>query len=236
MASKKPQSLGYIVFESYTGGYSFECLLGDGSPVVTAGYGGWQVTPRAKRRGLTEWNGNDPLAIDIPILFDGWAAGKIVEAPIGQLEKMAGLEKGMNEPPLVTFDSHGVVPHDATNASQLDWVIEGIQWGDADRNSNGDRLRQAATVTVRQHIEDDSLNLDSPANRRKKKKKQQQKKGKAQRGAKHKRYVVKAGETLEQIAAKELGSSHRWRELRDLNPRFRDPKKHLPAGTIIRLP
>lgn len=233
--------LGYIAFESYDPHFACVALLGDGNPIPTDGYGGWQSVARIRRRGLTEWQGNNPLVIDIMIIFDGFAEGKSQESAIRQLEKMAGLEQGMREPPLLTFDSGGLVPHDATDAAHNDWVISDIKWGDADRDHRGNRTRQAATVTVMQYIEEDALSMASPAQRRRRKQNLQKKKGRAQRGAKEKRYVVGNGETLESIAAKPhsqggLGKSSRWHELKKLNPRFRDAKRILDPGTILNMP
>lgn len=47
-------------------------------------------------------------------------------------------------------------------------------------------------------------------------------------------YTVRAGDTLSQIAQRELGTQSRWRELVELNPGL-DPAKLL-VGTTIRLP
>jgi nucleoid-associated protein YgaU len=47
-------------------------------------------------------------------------------------------------------------------------------------------------------------------------------------------YVVKSGDTLSEIAQRELGSSRRWQEIADANPDL-DPNR-LRAGKTIRLP
>jgi hypothetical protein len=212
-------ALGYITFESYGSTDTYKCtaLLGDGTPVVKDGYAGWQSVPRARRRALTEWVGNNPLTIDIPILFNGFASNSSQEAAIRQLEKMAGLDEDMGQPPYVAFDSGGVVQHDASHAGHIDWVISDIQWGDADRRDDGHRTRQAATVTMMQVPDDDRLSLASPAQKRLAKKRRQDARKRAQKGAKKKVYVVKAGETLETIAARThekggLGNAKRWRD------------------------
>ena len=49
-----------------------------------------------------------------------------------------------------------------------------------------------------------------------------------------KKYVVKKGDTLWTIAAKHLGSGHRWRYLYEVNKdKIRDPNKLLPGTTLI---
>lgn len=237
-----PPSLGYVTFVSFSDnhaadGLEFTALLGDGSPTPKGGYAGWETIDRSRRVGLTEWKGVDPLSLEIPLLFDNFADGSSIELAIRQLEKMAGLSSDINEPPLVIFDSGGVIPHDSSNASHLDWIVSDIQWGDADRNRYGNRIRQAVTLTVMEYIDDDHLSRTSAARRRRHRRRRNQHHNQARGRAHKKRYVVKgANETLETIAAHILHSAHRWREIRKLNPKFRDPKKKIPIGTILRIP
>jgi hypothetical protein len=179
--------------------------------------------------------------MDVPILIDNFAAGHSIEPQITQLERMAGrMRPGQpdHEPPLVNFESMGVVPHDNHREPQTEWVISNLEWGDADRNIDGNRIRQAVTVTFLEYIEDDDLaGLTSAQRRKLKNTKKSVKKGKGAKGAKEKRYVVKgSAETMETIAARELGKSSRWHEIKQLNPKYRDPNKVIPAGSIINLP
>lgn len=236
-------SLGYIDFSAIIGKgtITMTCLLGDGSPTPSWDPN-WQDVAREKRRSITEWHGNTSLTISIPIIIDYFATqeGLKGERDCRSLEKMAGQDSNAGEPPLISFDSAGVVPHDAHDASHLDWIIKSIEWGDADRDTFGNRVRQAATVVVQEFI-DDALLGQSAATKRKLAQKRSDARNKRQKAAAVKRYVVKANDTLERIAAKPqrdggLGSSKRWRDIRDLNPRFRDPKKPLPAGTILKMP
>lgn len=234
--------LGYITFVSYNfegydyPQYSFTCLLGDGAPEISDGYGGWQVIDRARNVGLVQWNGRNPLTIKIPIMFDNFADGTSLEPDIRQLEKMAGAEINMKQPPLVLINSMGVVPHDAHDATQNDWVISEIEWGDSDRNEWGNRVRQAATVTVMEYTYDDVIGGIGARPSSKSKKK-------ARGKNKRRHYVVHgANETLVSIAHKELKNSHLWRRIRDVNlnkhrkPIYRDPYKVIPMGTILTMP
>lgn len=227
--------LGFIEFESYDPYYHFIARIGDGDVEPTGGYGGWAPTQRIRRRSLTEWPGNDPLKIDVPVLFDGLVDNTSVEDDIRQLEKMAGLEIDTGEPPLLTFDSAGVVPHDKTHASQNDWVIADLTWGKSDRNQYGHRIRQAVTVHLLLYVEDDQLRDDSSAARRRRTTKKRAAKGKKSKGARVKRYTVKAGDTLSSIAARLLGSPSRWHDIAAVNPSIRDPKA-LKVGQVIKLP
>lgn len=235
--SKKRESpikdpvIPYVRFESLDGKLAFEALLGDGAVVPSDGYGGWEVRDRPRRTGLTRWRGVNPLRFDIPLLFDNFASGegKPVEFQIRQLEKMAGLDKDVEEPPIVGFNSAGVIQHDARNWADGDWVIENIEWGDADRNAAGNITRQAATVKLLQYIEDDALSDESAAQRRKRKAKTNNKPIN-----KHKYYHVREGDTLIKIAVSQLNDSKKWRLLSKLNG-IRDPHKVLKRGKRIKL-
>lgn len=237
-------SLGWIYIWSDSPAYSLTCLLGEKSPAPKKGvqsYGGWETIKRKRRRSLVEWLGVEPLSQEVLINIDRFAEDESVEGMITQLERMAGRNppgQSATEPPLVHFESLGAVPHDYHREPNTEWVIGDLEWGDANRNEDGDRVRQAVTVTFTEYIEDDDLiGLTSAQKRALAKSKLSVKKGKGAKGAKEKRYVVKASnETMETIAARELGKSSRWHEIKLLNPSLHDPTKVIPAGTIVNLP
>jgi hypothetical protein len=222
-------TMGYVTFLSYDPAYTFTARLGDGSPTVTGGYGGWDITSRPRRRGLTDFVGVDPMTIEILVLFDNWVNGLSVEFDILQLERMAGWgDTGGGDPPLIGFNSNGVIPHDHHDAPSHDWVIKDVQWGDADRNKYGNRVRQAATITVLQYVEDDTLSDQSSAARNRAKHKH----------PKHKPYIVTEHDVkkggLRYIAQHRLGDAKRWHEIAKLN-HIRDPKK-VKKGQHLKLP
>lgn len=233
--AREPTRTGFVVFASWDPHYEVEVLLGDGAGNPTGGYGGWAKISRDRRRGLTEWQGNDPLEIDIPILFENWAVGTSLEPDILQLEKMAGLgNEGGGEPPLMTFNSGGVISHDFHDAPKHDWVISNIVWGDAVKNDFGNRVRQIATVTVTQYISDDVLSSSS-AKKRKNSKKGKIKKGTERSGGKKKSFTVEFNhQSLVTIAKKTLGDGNRWHEIAKLNS-IRDPKA-TRKGQVLRIP
>lgn len=242
MASKSrteasnPSRTGFIVFASWDPHYEVECLLGDGSGNPTSGYGGWEKIKRDRRISLTEWDGKDPLEIDIPILFENWVQGGSLEGDIKTLEKIAGLgHKDGGEPPLMTFNSGGVISHDYHDAPKHDWVVSNLVWGDCIKNDYGNRVRQVATVTVTQFIDDDVLSKLSAAAKRRQKNKGKIKKGTERSGARKKTYIVKFnGQNLASIAKETLGDSKRWHEIAKLNG-IRDPKA-TKKGQELRLP
>lgn len=188
------------------------CYLGDTAPKVIDGYGGWTVIARNRNRGLTEWTGNNPVAIEITFLMDDWAAQKSVEQDMRDLERMAGIDLGMREPPKVHWDANAM--HDNHEASQLLWVIEDLTWDtNMSRNRDGETVRASGTMTLREFVGDVFII-----------------------GAAEKTYKVRKGDTLMSIAKKKLGKASRWKEIKNLNPgKVRDPR-HLKVGITLKLP
>src|SRR4051794_30422300 len=75
----RPGSAGYVgprvgsltfTIASVEDGTKFTANFGDGGAIVTEGYAGWQVTPRPREVGIVEWQGRNPMAIEIPFLID----------------------------------------------------------------------------------------------------------------------------------------------------------------------
>lgn len=204
--------------------------LGDGLPIQTQGFGGWQEIERPRRKSLTTWKGRQPWRITIPIIFDrldqgDW--GLSVETELRNLEKLAG--GGIQgEPPVLIVDSAGVVPHDFHDAPHVRWVLDGVEFGDTIRNPHGNRVRCELVVTVLEYVEDKHLAERSAANKARDKDRAKKP------GAKNKKYTVKKGDTLSKIARKQLGDAGRWREIGRLN-NIRDPRNVHP-GQVLRLP
>jgi hypothetical protein len=205
--------------------------LGDGSPGQTQGFGGWEEIERQRRKSLTTWKGRQPWRIPVAVLFDTLTDpgnGFLIERDIRNLEKLAG--GGINgEPPIVRFDSGGLIPHDYTDAGHVKWVIDGIEFGDAIRNHNGNRIRQAVSITFLEYVADETLKEFAAKHR-------------AQPGQKkckpaHKRYVTKQGDTLIKIAKVQYHDANCWKSIVKANPKhkLRDPRRPLKAGIHLRL-
>lgn len=204
-------------------------LLGMERPDVSAGYGGWEEVERPRRSTVTSWKGQPARRLSLSILLDNLVEGRSIEGDIRRLERMA-LPRPDGPPPTVTLAAvGGVIPWKSAT-----WVIDGIAWGDALMNSHGNRVRQAATITFLQYVSDELLQA-SPAKKRRKQKRDRDGAVHGVRvSAKKKRYVVKRGQTLRSIAAKELGNSKYWTVIADLN-NLRDPRS-IKVGQTLRLP
>jgi hypothetical protein len=150
---------GKITFKSTDPNMSFTCWLNNDGVKVTGGYGGWDVVQRPRRLSLTQWNGRDPISMDIAILIDGFASNDSVENECLILEKMAGVGgKDFNDPPVVNLEG-AAVPH-----RNQDYRITNIQWGEMIRRvSDGDRTRQEAVVSVIRDVRADKIAFLSAA-------------------------------------------------------------------------
>lgn len=195
-------------------GLLVRCLRGDGAPKATDGVGGWTVVQRPRRTALTQWDGRNPYAMDVPIVFDGINAGVSVEADIAKLFQM-GVGSDFDPPPQVTIDG-GVPIKGAT------WVINGIDWGDdvvwqQDGTSKPYRARQDATVHLLQYKPEARVKILTTKSL-------------------PNIYIVHSkGETMRSIAKTMYGDGGQWTKIKNANPSVRDPN-HLKVGTKLRIP
>lgn len=199
--------------------------LGDGVATPTAA-GGWQTVQREKQVAMTEWQGYDPIAMDIPIVFDGFIDDTSVERSITSLYWLMRQPQGTRNEPCVISIS-GPVPY-----TNLRWIINNIQptpGGDNEiRRHDGQRIRWTGTVSLLQYVPGNILIHKSPA---KNHKATSGRKGKTTRV---RYYIVRTGDTLGKIAARELHNAKRWREIANLNG-IRDPN-HVKVGRRIKIP
>ena len=227
-------AMGQFVLLADDPSLSFKAYFDETTVKVTDGYGGWEKVTRPRRRSLTVWQGRNGLALQFGFILDNYAdgSGLAVERAARALSRMGGVGLGDDEPPLLTLDANGAIPHDVKDDPHLSWVLDDIDWGDSLLNPEGHRVRIQGTLTLSQFIEDQHLSRLSSVQKRRKRKKAA--KGKHKKGSKVKRYKVKRGDTLRKIAAKLLGDADRWREIAKLN-NIRDPKS-LKVGDTLRIP
>lgn len=141
-------------------------LLGPEGARVTAGGGGWETIPVPRGVGITEWKGRPNYEMSLDLLYDGWlihpqrpnpprsfigrpnlpigithaSTGLWMEGTIATLESLAVPGRDMVTPPSLRI--YGAVPH-----TDLRWVIQSLEWGDAVRDRiTGRRMRQQVTV------------------------------------------------------------------------------------------
>jgi hypothetical protein len=209
-----------VVIRNRRTGFEVVALLSEDSPEVT-GYGGWEEVERRRRRGFPDWTKQPLYRMTVPMILEGWSTNTPQDRAIRGLENMAR-RVGTQRPPTVKLD--GPVPH-----SDLVWVVESLDWGDALKDENGQVLRQLFSMTLMEWVDADLL--------------AKRKRGRDGHGRGGKRFAVvkrrgkgsKArAETLMELCARVLRDSSRWREVAKLN-KITHPRK-LKVGRKIRLP
>jgi len=231
----RPPRVGWVRIVSADPPLSVDARLGAERPNIDQGFGGWQEVARPRRSPLTTWAGSPALRMTLSILLDGFGLGAhtrggiadvSVERQIRQLERMGQPSSTDGEPPkLRIVATGGAVPYQGRV-----WVIDSISYGDALMSWKGNRVRQAMTLALLEHVADVYLTEKSAAARARKKVAQ----AKTKTGASAKRITVVRGDTLSSIAARKLGDASRWPELAKLN-NLRDPHS-IKEGQVIRLP
>lgn len=224
MATGKPADGWLFVTTRYTG-EGFSALLGDGDISYDGGGARIDVVERSEDTSLTEWRGTDPLQIGIPFLLDAWlakarGAGNLdVQYLRDAAERLRRRPGGDRPPPLVQFDTGGIVLNDKSRAAHLWWWVANIEWGGG-KVRDGRLLRQAGTLRL--------TLAESDAPRR------VPKSAASRTSATH---TVKAGETLQRIAQIELGDARRAKDIAAAN-KIRDWRsaKHLKVGRRLKIP
>lgn len=212
-------------------GMRFYGDFADGSPIVIEGYAGWQIVPRPKNISIVEWQGRNPIAVEIPFILDYWMLddlekhpnpGERCETMIAKLEHLAGVGTGSTQPAVCTVHSGGVIPHDFKNRPTWRWVIEQLTWDRSVELRNqvtGRRMRAGGTITIRQFVTARDI---------------LRKIGPNQKARKPERYQVRKGDTLVKIANKKYKDPSKWKLIGDANGiRHR---RQLTVGKWLKIP
>lgn len=197
---------------------------------VPTGDGGWSVTDRPRRKGITEWTGQKPYTMPVQVYFDGFVNDRSVEAPIEVLRLMQRQPKaGRMEPAVISIS--GPVP-----LTRLRWVIDTLDFNADDEIYNewtGERVRSSVTVGLLEYVGVTLLPEPVAAAQ------EAAAAGAGTSAPTSRIYTVKRGDTLSTIAARELGKASRWPEIVALNvatfPGLRDPNR-IQVGWDLRLP
>lgn len=224
--AKEPDQIFYITSEE--DGTSFHASFADGAPIVTEGYAGWQVVARPRMVGITEWQGRNPIAIEIPFMIDYWIGSVDLEHPgvtceeqVSRLEKLCGI--GTNrQPPICRVNSDGVIPHDYSFRPHMKWVIENVSWDRAielRHGTTGRRLRCGGTLIIREFVTTRDI---------------LRKIKQTDRAVKPRIHIVKKHETLGKIANRFYHDPNRWKVIADAN-NMRD-RRSLYVGQRLKIP
>lgn len=219
----KLQGKQYVILAAWTFELQVRLLLGANGGQISAGYGTYTDITRPRNVSLLSWQGRTPYEQTIDVVFNGMpnanGPGRSVEKLIANLETLATRGPGMISPPQIRL--FGPVPH-----PELEWVITGVDWGDAiRRNNDGARLLQYATITLHEWVGDPYLKAARPA-------------GKAS-GVKFRWYAIKAGDDVKAIAKRLLGNPSYWNQIVKINPGmhgYKLPQPGFKLGDRIRIP
>jgi hypothetical protein len=218
-----PKPLHYLYITA-SDGNSLKVLLGDTAANITGGYNSWEVVSRPKRVALTRFQGRDPYTMEVPVTFDGYRENRGQELEINKLMRMSTQPNNLAPPPTVKL--RGAVPrHDLTWVIQnIDWETDGCYW--TEQRGVPVRLRQKATITFLQFVDEEIIiTPGSPALKAKPKE------------AAPKKTVDATGKTPKQVSQEHYGTPNLWQRILSGNPWLpKDPRQKIPAGRPIVIP
>lgn len=194
--------------------------MGDGPALPVGGLGGYELVARQDDVAATTWEGQDPLAEDVPLLLDGHSEQRSVQREWNTVKKLARDPNGERRPPV--FRVWGPIDSPEGKA----WVLpaDGISIDSESiiKEDDGDLRRIEFTLHLLEYIAPDEIRL----------------RGKKQRSAiadnRALTYITREGDTLATIAYRLFGDWKRWKEIGKKND-IHDPNRVLPKGRELRL-
>ncbi len=200
--------------------------MGDGPAYPVGGFGGWVTVPLQDGIEAVDWEGQEPLREDVPLLLNGLEDDEPVDRQWNTVKKLGRDPNGDERKPPV-FRVWG--PLDAPEGKS--WVlpaggIEVIPDEIVKRNGDGALLRIEFVLHLVEYIAPEVIK-----NRARRKKKIGVSEARLAKGS---TYKVKKGDTLKTIAADLLGDADKWREIGRKNG-LTDPNRVLPTGKVLKL-
>jgi hypothetical protein len=204
---------GHVRLRSATPPLNTVVRLGPDLPQLSGGFGGWEVTGRPRAVGMTTWTGVPPFEYTINVLLGRQDKSTSVERVIRQIIAVA---RGTDDHPpgIVTIEGIPGLP-------AARWTINGLDFGDAIRRGNMERVRQALTLSFLEYQPPEYHLLGRGA----------------LAGARPKTviYTVRKGDTPAKIAR----ARHcKWTDIRAVNAKglIKKANQHLKPGTRINVP
>ena len=237
-------------------------LAGEGAPTVTGGWPNWLTLERPQRVGMTVLQGYPPIKLAIPVRFEALLASEQpydVEREIQKLEWMGGRGRPQGTHPKPGGTFKGQPGHDALGDSPLIevrtnneskmialvpvqfqsvlYVLDGEAGGivfdpNPLRDTGGARVRQLATVYLKQFVASPGNSADSPSSR-----------AEARAGGKGKGITVASTavlSTVNKLAIHYTKTAETAREIIAANKNNKaigtNPEKTLKTGTRVHIP
>ena len=199
-----------IKLKNLDDGQQVSALNGEEDPDIT-GFGGWETKDRPKDSPVTVWRGSPSVRMVLDLVFDGFSSGESVRSDCNQLQSWAWPTSSKSTRTARIQATGELIPLGAGRV----WVIDDLNWGEGIADGSL-LLRRQVTVSLLEYQAPDLAKVKTVSSS----------------------YKTQKGDTLRKIASKLLGSSKRWTEIRDLNPKLklRDPSRRLKPGKIIKMP
>lgn len=204
---------GYVRLRCGDPSFVLVALLGEESPTLSGGFGGWSVIARPRDVGMTIWDGVEPYQLTVSLMLDGFANRLSQEPALRGLQRVA---RGDRESPPGVVAIEGI-----PSLPAKEWVIEGIEFGDAIRRVHDmHRTRIAVDLTLREYVRPEYLT---------------QRKATRRTSSKSVILIANKGDTAAKIAKRRKLKS--WTVLRSLNRELiRKANQVIPAGTPVLVP
>jgi hypothetical protein len=178
--------------------------------------GGFRVIPVPQLRPLLAWDGHPEVAIQLVGRLDG-RNGPRIQPTVDKLRRLGSkVSSEIRRPPLVR--PIGRIPN-PTTGSNADWVVTSLQIVE-EEHARGSGVLTVARCTVELTQWTASQILE-------------QKEAGARSATRP--YTWKSGDTLAEVAERELGDAAKDDLIRDANPKIKK-WSHVQTGDKIRLP
>lgn len=193
------------------------------SPSQT-GAAGWQLVDRMRQQASTEWTDSGPwqLTMNLMVCHYDFSQTGSLESTISLVEswEMPVPKLYPPQPPTLKVVA-GPVPH-----HEVTWFVYDLTWGNALRNTDGDRFYQELQLILWQYLPS-RITVTSKSAAAKARIAAQ-----AVGAAPTARYTVKSGDTLQSIASSKLGDWSKWISIATANG-LRSSNQLIPGQTLV---
>lgn len=186
--------------------------MGNGPATPTAGFAGWEVRERVRRKGMTTYVGKPPFQQDVPVLLDGYRENRSVERTLEQLLKLGDD---------VVFKAYGPIYYPGKNFVFGEDPEFGTGPAECARSRDGTLVRQALTLKLMEYVPATAVG------------RRRAKIGIGQ--AVPLTYRVRRGDTLIKIAQRLYHDWTRWKAIGRKN-NIHDPHHEIRPGRVLDLP
>lgn len=192
-------------------GFKMRLDIGDGPAKLKDGFGGYTAVDRPDDVALTEWTGQGPIRIDVPVRLDRYAEGQSVEADFYRVLSLGRRRRNPSRRPR-PFRVTGPIPFSGER-----FVLESTpETSDEIRGPQGELQRIHMVLPLMEYVRSDQVEI-------------------SRKGVGKNRYKVRKGDTLRSIA-KKVYDDVAWARLIGRENGIRDVRRELKPGRILRLP